>query len=281
MDTGKITLFSKTLESTIEHAARKIIRIFRHALKDAEILQTSPMENFTLEIITSALFKGVLESITEMTGNGCTGSNPEETVAELIRLGTPRKDVYASYKHLTVSLPNGSYRFYRETSGYPSGTVMVYWGNSYADFRSGYTPKELAVFITSLDSLLPKIDEAGEALFIDMHKEIVRRQAEQKAIEIAKQAVEVQLEAVLPGMGLECTYKISDGKVHLDLSRLFTAHIDIPLEELQALLSDPGRIEAALQAEPVTGINEDKPYNSPPSRFGTSSLFPPSDITIL
>ena len=250
MDSSKFILFEKMLDGFIDYNAGEIMLALKGMLKEADHLPATALEEFTPKMIVNTLFRDVLRCMFNESRNDGVPANPEETVAELVRKGLPKEDVMAGFKHLTAFLPNAAYRLYRLTSGYPSGTIRISRDNCNAEIRSGYEPKELAEFIHLLDPLLPKINEAAEALYQEINREIIRKQAEIKALEIAKQAVEAQLAAVLPDMGISFKFNISDDKVRLDLTRMFKACIDIPLTELSNLLSDPERIESALKAVP-------------------------------
>ena len=252
MSSSKFILFEETLKGFIDYNSGKIMTALKRTLKESDYLPVSTLKDFSSEIMANALFRDVLKCMFNESGKNCIPANPEETVAELIRNGIPKECVSAGFRHVTADLPNGSYRLYRLTSAYPTGSVRISRGESEVVILTGYSPKEMAEFILLLDPLLPKIDEAAETLYRDMNREIVRRQAEIKALEIAKQAVEAQLAEVLPGLGISCKFKITDDMVHLDLARLFKAGIDIPLAELSNLLSTPEKIESALKAVPAT-----------------------------
>ena len=94
---------------------------------------------------------------------------------------------------------------------------------------------------------------------------------ELKAEEILQVSVGAQLEAVLPAMGLGCTFSVKGDKVHMDLTRTFQGSVDLPISELQAFLSDPQRILGTLRPD-GNGYVDDSghAYLDPRSRF----LFP-------
>ena len=259
MASNKFILFSESFEGFIDLSVERIMQAFLRELMVPDSLRLVPREEFSLEWTTDTLFKAVFKFFFDLRKNNQHTPNPEESVAELIRLGLPKGKVSATYSFVNVFLPNGKYRLYRTTSGVPSGTIRVARGIYSADFVTDYTPKEVAEFIMLVDPLLPKIDEAARKLFQEMEEAVRQKQIDEKVREIAKKTVETQLKAVLPELGVSCSYKIEGDKVHLDLTRVLQAGIDIPLSELADLLADPGKIESALKPSPDNRITEDQP----------------------
>ena len=251
MSSAKFIHLEVMIDGLIDYNSGEIMMALKRTLKGTDHLSASVLDKFSPKMIANALFRDVLTCMFNESGKDTAQANPEVTVAELVRNGLPMDDVLAGFRRVTVFLPNACYRLYRVTSGYTSGTVRISRNDCNAAVRSGYEPKELAEFILLLDPLLPKIDEASEALYQEINREIIMKQAEIKAREIAKQAVEAQLAAVLPDMGISFKFNISDDKVHLDLTRMFKAGIDIPITELSNLLSSPEKIESAFKSVPA------------------------------
>lgn len=270
-------LEKETFKYSIEEAAKNILKDFKLALKDPQELDPADIIILTSDYITTQLFNSVLKRMAFSIDDECPPVKPEETMVELIRSGVPADSVSAGYRYLTANLPNAKYRVYRSTSGYAPGTLRIVHGNIEATTRTCYSPKETAEFILLIDPLLPEVFKAGDALFLDISRLIKQRQAEQKAMEIAKKAVDMQLAAVLPGMNIACTYRVKGDKVSLKLTRELKASIDIPLEELAGLLSDPERIESALMPVPVKDVDEEHDFRMRRS-FGTMRPYYPSNI---
>ena len=94
-----------------------------------------------------------------------------------------------------------------------------------------------------------------------------RRDVERKAGEIGMKTAAKLLEG-LPALGVGCEYDVDGGTVHLDLTRMLTASLDIPLEELAAFVSDPGKILSVLSpaeaAAPCPAYREQHPFRWPP-----------------
>lgn len=196
----------------------------------------------------SELLQGILSACAEELGK-TTGSShvprAEETAVALLRKGVSRTAVHASFKHVTVTLSHGRYRIFRETSSFQAGSVRV--------LAPGYTRVEmlpmssdaLAELLLALDEAVPDIRDVAERLLEAIDDETRRKEAERKAGEIGMTTAARLLEG-LPALGVGCEYEVIGGTVHLDLTKTLTASLDIPLEELPAFVSDPGRILSAL-----------------------------------
>ena len=186
----------------------------------------------------------------------------EETVAELIRHGVPKSAVTFCFSYLAVTLAHATYYFYRTEPA--RGSVEVDWNGHLCTVRPALRSKDLAEAILRMDTELPAL-EAKVKDFLD------RMAAELKAEEILQVSVGAQLEAVLPAMGLGCTFSVKGDKVHMDLTRTFQGSVDLPISELQAFLADPERILGTLHPD-GNGYVDDTghAYLDPRSRF----LFP-------
>ena len=186
----------------------------------------------------------------------------EETVAELIRHGVPKSAVAFCFSYLAVTLAHATYYFYRTEPA--RGSVQVNWNGQRFTAKPTLRSKDLAEAILRMDTELPALETRIKE-FLD------RLAAELKAEEILQVSVGAQLEAVLPAMGLGCTFSVKGDKVHMDLTRTFQGSVDLPIAELQAFLSDPERILGTLHPD-GNGYVDDTghAYLDPGSRF----LFP-------
>ena len=186
----------------------------------------------------------------------------EETVAELIRQGVPKSAVAFCFSYLAVTLAHATYYFYRTEPA--RGSVEVDWNGHLCTVRPALRSKDQAEAILQMDAEIPAL-EARVKEFLD------RMAVELKAEEILQVTVGAQLEAVLPAMGLGCTFSVKGDKVHMDLTRTFQGSVDLPIAELQAFLADPERILDILQPD-GNGYVDDSghAYLDPGSRF----LFP-------
>ena len=186
----------------------------------------------------------------------------EETVAELIRHGVPKSAVAFCFSYLAVTLAHATYYFYRTEPA--RGSVQVNWNGQRFTAKPTLRSKDLAEAILRMDTELPALETRIKE-FLD------RMAAELKAEEILQVSVGAQLEAVLPAMGLGCTFSVKGDKVHMDLTRTFQGSVDLPIAELQAFLSDPERILGTLHPD-GNGYVDDTghAYLDPGSRF----LFP-------
>lgn len=191
------------------------------------------------EEIADRLFSLVVSNLVAHTRKeGRAIPKAEETAAELIRLGVPKKQIRASYSHIDITLRNARFFLYR--SDCIPGSIQVDWNGHRCYTQSTVASKDLARTILDLDELLPKLEDRQKAL-------IERIMAERKAMEIQRTAVRSQLEAVLPAMGISCSFAVKDGKVQLQLNQAFQGTVDLSMADLAAFLANPERILSILR----------------------------------
>ena len=218
----------------------------------------------------SEIMQGILSACAAELGKTACGPHvpkAEETAAALLRKGVPRTAVRASFKHVTVTLPHGRYRIFRETSGFRAGSVRILAPGYTRVGMLPLTSEGLAELLLTLDAAVPDIKDVAERLLEAVDDETRRREAERKAGEIGMTAAARLLEG-LPALGVGCEYRVDGGTVHLDLTRTLTASLDVPFEELAAFVSDPGRILSALSpaeaSAPCPALRERHPFRRPP-----------------
>ncbi len=258
--------FTETLTVLIAKESLSIKRLFNHIMKDIEGPWRELPREFSVEMIQEHLLLAVVKGLTEGHESKEIRMNPEEAAIRLIRHGIPKENISATFKYLTVSLPNADYRLYRKTSGYPANTIRITQAECSVYISSGLTSEDTVRFVLLLDEQLPRIHEAAGTLFDEVREEFRQKQKEMIALEITKKAVEAQLSSVLPGMGINGKYKVADGKIQLHLTRTCTGEVELQLEELPVFLSDPERVESTLKVEPVSpkpDKSPDFPHSSP------------------
>lgn len=241
----KFPLMPEMMAGLTDYSIDSIRKTFRRNLKIGDRL-----DPVTLDRTIDVLFSSVLKKLFFEPGKDGPFPKAEETALVLIRQGVPKENVTAGYNHVSIRLPNATYRIYRDTGGRPAGTLRVSRNGCHSIVRCGLESEDLAQFLMEIDPILPAIEERGLVLYQELEKEQLRAEAERKAKEIERISVESQLEAVLPAMDIACQYRIADGVVHLDLTRLFQAGLDIPVQDLPAFLADPAGILAALAVVP-------------------------------
>ena len=183
----------------------------------------------------------------------------EETVAELIRHGVPKSAVTFCISYLAVTLAHATCYFYRTEPA--RGSVEVDWNGHLCTVRPVLRPKDLAEAILQLDAELPALETRVKE-FLD------RMATELKAEEILAISVGAQLEAVIPALGIGCTFHVTDDKVHMDLTRTFKGSVDLPIAELQAFLADPARILGTLHPDGKGYVDDSgHAYLDPDSQF--------------
>ncbi len=264
MENEKFSQLSETLKKLTAYMSSKILEKVRNGRYDEE----------SVKDMSSLLFMSVIKMLVEDDINEVPWTTPEETVTELIQTGVSKDQIIATHKHLTVKLPNADYRMYRGVAGYPCGTIRITHNESTLLLRTGYLAKDLAQFILLLDAQLPELDKAANDLYRKVQEILRKKQAEAKALEIAKIAISSQLNATLLCLNIAGTFSVSDGKVLLNLTRILKADLTIPLEELSDFLANPERIEGTLVPQSASEIREremmkpwGRQWGSPPSKI--------------
>ena len=278
MTSNLLEYFPEAISACIDKETHSITRLFNHMMKEMEGRWRALPEDFSVGTVRDQLFMSVVKKMAGKLKSEDAGMNPEETVIIIIRIAIPKENIRANFNYLTARLPNAEYRLYRETSGFPAGTIRITWKGCIVYISSGLSSEDTARFILQLDDHLPTIDGAAEALFEELLNEYRNKQKEMKALEIARKAIDAQLASVLPGLGISVNYTIADGKVHLHLTRTYSSEVELPLEALGDFLSDPGRVESALKVEPVTPEPEESqnfPLPVPPMPFRSKIVINP------
>ena len=170
----------------------------------------------------------------------------EEAVAILIRKGVKRENLKFSMWNITIMLPNGRYRIYREPSSYGSGAFSFH-SSTWQRVHKGLDAEELAEFILAFDELLPAMAEK-ERPVLEAIEEIRRRnRAEEMAKEIARQAFERAFKDVLDPMKIQYTFALNaDGTVSVKLKQRLIGKVSGPVNEVRDILSDPEKVKALL-----------------------------------
>lgn len=174
----------------------------------------------------------------------------EETAA-VIRKNLPGTDVTATCRHVTIALPNGKYRIYRETSGFTPGSYRILepWAGN--PLVTGLSSRELAEYLLVFDQAIPELRRILETFLEGIDAALLHLQADERARAIEDKAVKTLLEEQLIPMDVGCSYEIIDGVVRLSLSRKYTGEVDIPVENLAAFLADREAVEKTLMVSPA------------------------------
>ena len=117
---------------------------FQIAVKNArEALEKQAVyESVTPYHVLARLFSSVVEDVLVSLKKGGTVPKAEETAAELIRLGVPKKAMDIIFMRISIPLPNATFILHR--CQYPPGTVEVLWNKHRCVLRSGLPAKDLA-----------------------------------------------------------------------------------------------------------------------------------------
>ena len=202
------------------------------------------------------LFSVVMGDTLAPNRKGAVAPKAEETAAALIRLGVPKGSVHAGYSEVKIPLRYATYYLQRQLVN-PKGAVQVDWIGLSCVVVPTLSAEELARAFLDLDEPLPELEARGKDL-------VLRISSQKKAAQIQQAAVKAQLDAVIPALGIECSFGVKGDTVHLDLTRLFQGFVEMPLSELSAFLADPERILAALNAPREGYVRHEHDYSHGP-----------------
>ena len=191
-----------------------------------------------------------------------TPLHAEAVAAEIVRRGLPREKVRASANAVTLDLPNGRYRIYREGSGYGAG--------SFASIRDGFSSPLPPLSVSDTADAIMGFDEAVPLLLkvekVFMAEAMERERAEKaidKAREIRFRSVEAILESALAPLGIKSKYRVmDDGTVLLSMRKEFMVGMEVKVEELADMFSDPEKVKG-LFGNGSTGWNVADPCFEP------------------
>ena len=211
------------------------------------LLRRRQYKQLTPEGVTQQLFADFVSEHLNLRKKSGAPARAEETVIELFRQGVPKSSVTFCFSYLAVALAHATYYIYRTEPA--RGSVQVNWHGYRFTVKPTVAPKKLAEAILGIDAKFPEL-EAQVKEFLD------RMAVELKAEEILRISVGAQLKAVMPDLGLGCTFDVKGDKVHLDLTRNFHGSVDLPVSELQAFLNDPERILGTLRPNKKGFVDE-------------------------
>jgi hypothetical protein len=153
--------------------------------------------NVVFRYILSRVWRSWLRTIEDHSPD----TRAEGVVAECIRRGVDKKDIFYSWDLYELHLPEGSYFISRDKKGYGA------WPMDRMDFRDGihnYTiPKEVfADFLFSFDRLIPEIVQATDDTIGKLREVYQEQQKENLIREIRRQQLQALLEERLSSLGL-------------------------------------------------------------------------------
>lgn len=201
------------------------------------------------DLLNSAL-EAFLRTVTENYPLEASVPKAEET-AVIIKRILPGTYVTATCQYITLSLPNSKFRIYRETSGFRPGSYRITAPWIGEPQVTGLSSLELAEYLIAFDQAVPELHQILDSFFEGINAELLRHQANEKALAIEDKAVKTLLEELLLPMDVACSYEIDDGVVRLTLSRKYTGKVDIPVQNLAAFLTDREAVEKTLKVSPA------------------------------
>lgn len=242
-----ISIPNEDIPTTVITIAEAYARLFLEDLEadsDGICIRNPNWNDMWSRILEMALHKAPASN-----GSGAIRPNAERTAVALIRRGVPSSAVKATYQSVTVTLPKGKYRLYRETSGFGTGAFRILCPGDSGILRPGISSEALAELILALEEAMPHVAEVTERMREGVRDAETRRMARLKAEQIEQTTVRRLLEETLVPMDIDCGFEVRDGVVRLSLSRTLKGSVEIPIEQLGAFLSDTARVESALTPE--------------------------------
>lgn len=208
--------------------------------------------------LLSTVWAGCLDALASREGTEAEGAMTAElALAELIRRGVPRGSIRVREGSFRLRLANSEYRMYRRGA---AETVACPWPSDlWSVVRVG--GERFADFLQVFDASVPEIVAEVPAILESIRKRELEEKKARMEREIRKTTVRALLEQSLKPLGLSAGFEIDgEDKLTLDLSRVETGRLVIPLDELPGMLDDPASFLAMLVTEPARVFYKDEDF---------------------
>ena len=191
-----------------------------------------------------------------------TPLHAEAVASEIVRRGLPREKVRAAANAVTLNLPNGRYRVYREASGYGAGCFAALF-DGFPHLLPPLSVDDTADAIMGFDEAVPLLLEAERAFMAEAMEREWQEKARDMASEIRFRTVESIVESALAPLGIKSKYRVmDDGTVLLSMRKEFMVGMEVKVEELADMFSDPEKVKG-LFGNGSTGWNVADPCFEP------------------
>jgi len=199
--------------------------------------------------LLSSVWAGCLDALASREGAEADGvMTAELALAELIRRGVPRGSIRVREGSFRLRLANSEYRMYRRGA---AETVACPWPSDlWSVVRVG--GERFADFLQFFDASVPEIVAEVPAILESIRKRELEEKKARMEREIRKTTVRSLLEQHLLPLGLSASFSLGeDGLVTLEMSRVESARLVVPLEDLAETLGDPESVLLMLTAGPA------------------------------
>lgn len=197
----------------------------------------------------------------------CSGDavcNPACTAAEIIHSGIQKENVTFRYGKYSVLLNGSKFILKRKNDGKTTTKFSIPGMNiTSRPHAVQIDAKELAALMLAFDAALDDISLAITGVEEILKQRMLEQDKEDKARQILMETIRTLITECVKPLGLQSSYRVDNGVVHLSLSQLKKAEMDIPIEELAERLRDSETIIAALKTV------EKEDYDNPDDVFGS------------
>ena len=206
-------------------------------------IQVSP------DTVRSSLLFGVWEKCFGVLNEHVKGKEPlaaEKALTIMTRKGLPKDNIQFRKNSFRVQLENAQYRIYKmsETSIYACP-----WPS---ERRCGIlvSGETLADFMIRFDEEIPDIVSHVTTIMAVIRARELEETKRVMEVEIKDNLVQTLIDQYLKPLGLSVLYNIGAGDiVSMDLRKVMSAHIEVPLGELAGKLKDTASVVDALSVE--------------------------------
>ena len=174
----------------------------------------------------------------------------EKVVAALMKNGIGKDKVRFSKGIFRVQLSNMEYWIYKKDDG-----CYVRPGNS-ANCSLSFqrtSPRGIANYIINFDKDVPELERRSKLLFDAIQEQQIQQRQAAMVKELSENILMPLVEQYLKPLGISVQYDFDDdcSNVSLYLRQVFSAHLDIPMEQLAEKLKDTEAILSELTPEPA------------------------------
>ena len=169
----------------------------------------------------------------------------EKALAKLMRGNVLKENITYKKNSFRIQLANGQYRAYKQGDSrviracpWPAGgaSVALTTGSRFADFLLRFDAE-----IPEMEARIPFIMEIIGAREREEKKRMIEA-------ELKNRIITSLIDQYLKPLGLSVKYYVKDNDmISMDISQAFSAHLEVPLQQLQERLKDAGAIMGLLR----------------------------------
>ena len=208
-----------------------------------------PKNHITPDMVRSMLLSGVWKKGLDLLNGDMNRSEPlavEKALAILRDKGVVKDRIQFKKNSFRVRLKNSQYRIYKLNE---TGVYACPWPSEEM-YKTYITSEHLAMFLMRFDDEIPSIVSHVTTIMETIRARELEETKRLLEEEIKDKLVHSLIDQYLKPLGLSVLYNVGAGDiVSLDLQKVLSAHIEVPLEQLADKVKDTAGIVDSLMTE--------------------------------